>query len=153
MALVAVPSDTDEASQSLLLTQAQGSQQQRCLAGAQSNEEDSHGGEGRRPAKPAAASRPSAREQHPLLPSTVGKLSVTMKHKRAKKKGLLPPKKLSSMSKCLTVEQGQMLGDFFAVNPIFYDQTRKDFKDRGKRKHLLGVIGAEICITCKSTFC
>ena len=50
------------------------------------------GERGRRPARPAAAGRPSAREQNPLLPSPVGKLSVTIKHKRAKKKSLLPPR-------------------------------------------------------------
>ena len=48
------------------------------------------GERGRRPARPARPSRPSAREQHPLLPSPVGKLSVSLKQKRAKKKGLLP---------------------------------------------------------------
>ena len=47
------------------------------------------GEKGRKPARLAAAGRPSARE-HPLLPSPVGRLSVTMKYKRAKKKGLLP---------------------------------------------------------------
>ena len=56
------------------------------------------------------------------------------------------------MSDCLTVEQEQKLVDFFAANPIFYDQTMTEFMDRGKREHLLGVIGAEIGITGKCTF-
>ena len=39
--------------------------------------------------------------------------------------------------------------DFFASNPMFYDQTLKEFKDKTKRDHLLGVIGNDIGLTCK----
>ena len=39
--------------------------------------------------------------------------------------------------------------DFFASNPNFYDQTLKEFKDKGRRNHLLTVIGTELGLTSK----
>ena len=49
---------------------------------------------GRRPARPAVASIPGIiREQYLQLQPPVGKLAQSMNKKRAKKEGLIPPRK------------------------------------------------------------
>ena len=42
--------------------------------------------------------------------------------------------------------------EFFALNPLFYDQTFHEFKDKAKHDHLLGVIDHDIGLTGKCTF-
>ena len=152
-ALVACPtSDTDEESQSLLVTQPQGTEQQRLLAGAQSDEEDGHGGEGEEASQTSSSKQAKHKRATPTATITSGQTLSDYEAQEGQEEGPPPPKKLSSVFDSLTVEQEQRLVDFFAANPIFYDQTKKEFKDKGKRDHLLGDIGDKIGITGKCTF-
>jgi len=59
------------------------------------------------------------------------------------------PVSKKSVADSLTAEQEQKLVDFFASNPIFYDQTLKEFMDKGRRDHLLTTIGSELGLTSK----
>ena len=60
-----------------------------------------------------------------------------------------PVAKKSSVADSLSTDKEQKLVNFFASNPIFYDQTLKEFKDKGRRDHLLTVIGTELGLTSK----
>jgi len=60
-----------------------------------------------------------------------------------------PAAKKSSVADSMSIDKEQKLVDFFASNPIFYDQTLKEFKDKGRRDHLLTVIGTELGLTSK----
>lgn len=60
-----------------------------------------------------------------------------------------PAAKKSSVADSMSVDKEQKLVDFFSSNPIFYDQTLKEFKDKGRRDHLLTVIGTELGLTSK----
>ena len=99
-----------------------------------------------------SSSRQAKRKRTPTGTITSGQTLSDYEAHEGQEEGPLPPKKLSSVSNCLTAEQEQKLVDFFVAQPICYDQTMKEFKDRGKREHLLGVISAEIGITGKCTF-
>ena len=48
-----------------------------------------------------------------------------------------PTRKRAHVSDALSVAQEQDLADFFSDNPLFYDQTLKDFTNCGKRDHML----------------
>ncbi len=63
-----------------------------------------------------------------------------------------PVTKKSSVADSLSAEKEQKLVDFFASNPIFYDQTLKEFKDKARRDHLLATIGNELGLTSKCKF-
>ena len=65
--------------------------------------------------------------------------------------GALPPKKIH-VSKSMDMEKEQKLVDFFTSNPIFYDQTVREFKDRGWKDHLLADVGDELGLTGRCTF-
>ena len=60
-----------------------------------------------------------------------------------------PHPKKSSVSDSLSPDQEQKPVDFFASNPLFYDQTLHDFKNKSKKDHLLGTIGSEVGLSCK----
>ena len=49
--------------------------------------------------------------------------------------------KRKKVPESLTPEQEQALADWFADEPMFYDQTHADFKDRGKRDRKLAEKG------------
>ena len=52
--------------------------------------------------------------------------------------GDLPPKaKRAKVSENISAQQEQILVDWFSENPLFYDQSLKDFKNKGKRDRLL----------------
>ena len=118
-ALVACPSDTDEQSQSLLVTQPQRTQHQRRLAGAQSDKEDGHGGEG---ASQTSSSRHAKCKRTPTATITSGQTLNDYEAQEGQEEGPPPRKKLSSMSDCLTAEQEQKLVDFLLHTP--YSMTR-----------------------------
>jgi hypothetical protein len=60
-----------------------------------------------------------------------------------------PAAKKSSVADSMSIDKEQKLVDFFSSHPIFYDQTLKEFKDKGRRDHLLTVIGTELGLTSK----
>ena len=52
----------------------------------------------------------------------------------------------------MDTEKEQKLVDFFASNPIFYNQTLREFKDWGHKDCLLANVGAELGLTGRCTF-
>ena len=64
-----------------------------------------------------------------------------------------PARKRVHVSDTLSVVQEQDLVDFFSENPLFYDQTMKEFKKRGKRDHMLDTKGKEMGCNIKPSSC
>ena len=58
-------------------------------------------------------------------------------------------KKKPVLSETFTAHEEQQLVEFFASNPIFYDQSRDDFKNKSKKDRLLTEIGTELGTTGK----
>ena len=63
-----------------------------------------------------------------------------------------PPRKKINISEQLTMDQEQQLVEFFAANPLFYDQMLKEFKDRSKKDRLLIEMDANLGMTGGCTF-
>ena len=61
------------------------------------------------------------------------------------------PKKIH-VSESMDMEEEQKLVNFFTSDPIFCDQTLKEFKDRGLKDHLLAIMGAKLGLTGRCTF-
>ena len=61
------------------------------------------------------------------------------------------PKKIH-VSESMDMEKEEKLVNFFTSDPIFYYQTLKEFKDQGRKDHLLAVMGAKLGMTGKCTF-
>ena len=128
-----IPSDSEDDSQSILT--------QGTLEGHLAGESDGEGEE---------ASQAKHKRARPTATVTSG--ATLSEHKDEGQEEGLPPPKKSSVSNSLLAAQEQKLVDFFASNPMFYDQTLREFKDKTKRDHLLGVIGNDIGLTCKCKF-
>ena len=62
-----------------------------------------------------------------------------------------PSHKKANVSDSITVEQEQLMVDFFNDHSEFYDQTLKEFKDRGRKDHLLAKLGVQIGLSGKCT--
>ena len=110
-----------------------------CLAG--SDAEDGHGGEG------GEASRKSARPEATVTSGAI----LSDQEDEGQEEGPPPPKK-NSVSDSLDADKEQKLVDFITSNPIFYDQTLKEFKDKTCCDYLLGVIGTELGLTVSVHF-
>ena len=63
-----------------------------------------------------------------------------------------PSRKRAHVSYNLTVEQEQDLVNFFSDNPLFHDQTLKEFKMRAKRDHMLDTKAKEMGFTGECHF-
>ena len=63
-----------------------------------------------------------------------------------------PPRKKINVSEQFTMDQEQQPIEFFAANPLFYDQTLKEFKDRCKKDRLLTEMGTDLGMTDGCTF-
>ena len=101
------------------------------------------GASGRRPARSARRSRPEA--------TVTSGATLSDNEDEGQEEGPPPPKK-SSVPDSLSADKEQKLVDFFAYHPIFYDQTLKEFKDKTRHDHLLGVISTELGLTSKCKF-
>lgn len=60
------------------------------------------------------------------------------------------PRKKSKMTCQLSNEQEEELVEWFSAHPIFYDKSKRDFKDRGRREQLLEGKARELGLTGKS---
>ena len=64
----------------------------------------------------------------------------------------VPSRKKINVSEIMIKDQEQQLVEFFASNPLFYDQTLKEFKDWSKKDRLLAEVGADLGMTGGCTF-
>ena len=60
--------------------------------------------------------------------------------------------KRGHVSDNLTIAQEQDLADFFSDNPLFYDQTLKEFKMKAKRDHMYDTKVKEMGLTGECQF-
>ena len=141
-------------SQSLLLTQPQGTLEEGRLAGGWSDDdEDGHGDEGEKASQASSSQHPRHNKRAiPPATATSGQTRSEHEQEEGQEGGPHPPKKISRVSDSLSAAQEQKLVELFALNLLFYDQTLCEFKDKAKHGHLLGVIGNDIGLTGKSGF-
>ena len=118
-------SDEIDPSQSLLDTGAR-------LAGSEGEE-----GEGEE-----ASQRPT---QRPVPSATVTRADQSNEDD-AEEAGA-PPQKKINVSETMDKDLEQKLVEFFASNPLFYDQTLREFKHWGKKDRLLAEVGADLGLT------
>ena len=61
-------------------------------------------------------------------------------------------RKTAHVSDGLSIDQEKDLVDLFAENPLFYDQTLKDFKNHAKSDHLLDTKGKDLGMSGERQF-